>query len=108
MRHRVDAPSRGLTMDDLRARRNEILRIAAAHGAYNVRVFGSVARGQAHPDSDVDFLVDIETNRRGLAYFGLIGELQRALEALLGVPVDVAEAVQSPARVSVANDVVPL
>jgi uncharacterized protein len=43
--------------------REEILKIASKCGAYNVRVFGSVARGEAKPDSDVDFLVEMETGR---------------------------------------------
>jgi predicted nucleotidyltransferase len=48
------------TWATLQLRRNDILSIAARHGAQNVRVFGSVARGDARPDSDVDFLVDKE------------------------------------------------
>ena len=47
----------GLT-ELLREKRQEILAIAAKHGAYNVRIFGSVARGEAGPESDVDFLVE--------------------------------------------------
>ncbi len=47
----------------LASKKDEILRIAATHGARNVRVFGSVARGEARPDSDVDFLVDMEPGR---------------------------------------------
>ena len=47
----------------LKSKRDEILRIAARHGAYNVRVFGSVARGDAGPDSDVDYLFGIEHGR---------------------------------------------
>lgn len=47
----------------LREKREEILKIAAKHGAYNVRIFGSVARGEATADSDVDFLVEIEQGR---------------------------------------------
>ena len=42
----------------LKDRREDILRVAAQHGAHNVRVFGSVARGEATPDSDVDLLVE--------------------------------------------------
>lgn len=95
-------------LDVLRARRQEILRIAAAHGAYNVRVFGSVARNEAGPESGVDFLVDIETDRRGFEFFGLLEDLRRALEAFLGCPVDVGEAVQMHARANVERDVVPL
>jgi hypothetical protein len=47
----------------LKDRREDILRIAAQHGAHNVRVFGSVARGDARPDSDVDLLVELEAGR---------------------------------------------
>ncbi len=45
------------TLDDLRVRRDEIITLAERYGAYNVRVFGSVARGEASADSDVDLLV---------------------------------------------------
>lgn len=69
----------------LRRYRSEILRAAAAAGARNVRVFGSVARGQADPNSDVDFLVDLEPGRSLLD----VGGLQMDLERLLGRPVDV-------------------
>ena len=44
-------------LDTLKERRAEILQIAAAHGAFNVRVFGSVARGEETPDSDIDLLI---------------------------------------------------
>jgi uncharacterized protein len=47
----------------LRIQRETILDVAAKHGAYNVRVFGSVARGEADSESDVDFLVDMEPGR---------------------------------------------
>jgi predicted nucleotidyltransferase len=47
----------------LGSRRNEILTLAARHGARNVRVFGSWARGDARPGSDVDLLVDVEPGR---------------------------------------------
>lgn len=101
-------PERGLTLDDLRAKREEILRIAARHGARNVRVFGSVARGEAGPQSDIDFLVEVTPDLRGLEYFGALEELRRDLEALLGHPVDVAEAVQEHAHERVEHDLVPL
>ena len=67
------------TLGALQARRDEILRIAAAHGARNVRVFGSVARGHARADSDVDFLVEFEPGRTVLDLSGLILDLQAAL-----------------------------
>ncbi|MEA5574080.1 nucleotidyltransferase family protein [Calothrix sp. UHCC 0171] len=67
--------------------REEILRIAAKYGAHSVRVFGSVARGEARLDSDVDFLVEIEPNRSLFDYIALI----QSLEELLNRKVDVAE-----------------
>lgn len=69
----------------LREKREEILRIAARHGARNVRVFGSLPRGEADERSDVDFLVEMEPGR---SLFDL-GGLQYELEQLLGCPVDV-------------------
>jgi predicted nucleotidyltransferase len=50
-------------MAELARMREEILTLAARHGASNVRVFGSVARGDADDASDVDFLVDVEEGR---------------------------------------------
>ena len=47
----------------LTARREDILRIAAEHGARNVRLFGSAARGEANEESDLDFLVEMELGR---------------------------------------------
>ena len=66
-------------------RREEILRAAERHGARNVRIFGSVARGEARPDSDVDFLVDLDPDRSLLDLGGLLMELQD----ILGRQVDV-------------------
>ncbi len=71
--------------DLLRQKREEILCIAAKHGARNVRVFGSVARGEADEISDIDFLVDLEPGRSLLD----LGGLQYELESLLGCRVDV-------------------
>jgi predicted nucleotidyltransferase len=85
------AQQRGLTLEDLRARRDEILQIAEAHGARNVRVFGSVARGEAHIGSDVDVLVDVVADTDGFAYFGLLEDLRRALAELIGREVDVVD-----------------
>jgi predicted nucleotidyltransferase len=69
----------------LQARREEILQIAARHGAYNVRIFGSVARGEADAASDVDMLVEMESGRSLLDLGGLLTDL----EAMLGCKVDV-------------------
>jgi predicted nucleotidyltransferase len=71
----------------LSANREEILRLAAKHGAYNVRVFGSVARGQARPDSDVDLLVDMAPGRSLID----LGSLLMDLQDLLGRQVDIVE-----------------
>jgi predicted nucleotidyltransferase len=51
------------SLQRLREKREEILSLAAKHGARNVRVFGSVARGEERPDSDIDFLVDMDHGR---------------------------------------------
>lgn len=67
------------------SRREEILTTARKHGAYNVRVFGSVARGEAHPESDIDFLVNLEAGRSLMD----LARLLRELESLLGRKVDV-------------------
>ena len=67
--------------------RDAILRIAAAHGARDVRVFGSVARGQTARGSDVDLLVRLDDDRSLLDHIALT----RDLEDLLGCKVDVVE-----------------
>lgn len=69
----------------LRSRRDEILECAAGHGAANVRVFGSVARGETGAESDVDLLVKMESGRSLLDLVGLWQDL----EDLLGTHVDV-------------------
>ena len=73
-------------IDELvKAKREAILEIAARHGARNVRLFGSVARGDADEQSDVDFLVDMDPGRSLLDMGGLLMDLR----ALLGRDVDV-------------------
>lgn len=74
-----------VTDELLRNKREEILRLAARRGARNVRVFGSAASGRAGPDSDVDFLVELEPGRSLFDLGGLLMDLQD----LLGRPVDV-------------------
>lgn len=76
----------------LHAHREEVLRIARAHGARNVRVFGSVAQGRDRDGSDVDLLVDVDGT---VTLFTLAG-LEQALRDLLGVRVDV----RTPAEIS--------
>jgi hypothetical protein len=75
-----------MSIDELlQEKREEILRIAARHGAHNVRVFGSAVRGEASPDSDVDFLVEVGPGRSAWFPAGLVLDL----EELLGRKVDV-------------------
>jgi uncharacterized protein len=73
------------TLNVLQSRRAEILALAAKHGASNVRLFGSVVRGEDQEDSDIDFLVDMQENR---SLFDLIG-MQQDLEKAIGRRVDV-------------------
>ncbi|MBI5480048.1 MAG: nucleotidyltransferase family protein [Deltaproteobacteria bacterium] len=96
-----------MTLQDMRAtRRDEILRIALRHGATHVRVFGSVARGQANPDSDVDFLVDMEPGRSLLDIAALLLELRE----LLGCDVDVVteRGLRPRIRARILGEAVPL
>lgn len=95
-----------VTMDALRAKREEILRLARQWGARDVRVFGSVARGDAGPSSDVDFLVEFEAGRSLLDHGGLLMDLQE----LLGCEVDVVSegGMRSRFRDRVLKEAVPL
>ena len=69
----------------LRAKRSEILDLAEHHGAHNVRVFGSVARGEAGPESDIDLLVDLEPGRSLLDLGGLLMDLRDLLQVSVDV-----------------------
>ena len=76
-----------VSMNDILARREDIRRVAARHGASNPRLFGSVLRGQQGPGSDVDLLVHLDDDRSLLDQIALMHEL----EDLLGCKVDVVE-----------------
>lgn len=94
-----------MTLESLHRQRDEILRIAAKNGAFNVRVFGSVVRGRARPNSDVDFLVEFAPNRTVLDLSSLILDL----EEFLGREVDVVEAGNSSALArKIEQEAVPL
>lgn len=90
----------------LTEKRDEILRIAARHGAKNIRVFGSVARGDADAASDVDVLVDMEPGRSLLDMGGLLMDLQD----VLGCSVDVVteRGLRPRIRDRVLKEAVPL
>ncbi len=94
------------TREQIRQRREEILRVAAAHGAGNVRVFGSVARGEEQPESDVDFLIDVT----GETTPWFPGSLVADIEQLLRRPVQfVIQRSLSPLiRNAVLREAVPL
>jgi len=93
-------------VESLREYREHILRIASKYGASNVRIFGSVARGTAGPDSDVDLLVDFEPGRSLLDHAGLVIEL----EALLARKVEVGttKGLRSPYRERILQEAVAL
>ena len=74
-----------MSIDELRLRRHEILSLAERYGARNVRVFGSIARGDDRPESDIDLLIDVE---RGRSLLDVIG-LEQELGHLLGRRVEV-------------------
>jgi len=90
----------------IRSKRGDILRIAARHGVTEIRVFGSVARGDARPDSDVDFLVQVGPNHSQFFPGGLVMDL----EELLGRRVDVVEAegLRASLRDRVLSEAVPV
>jgi uncharacterized protein len=90
----------------LRTKREEILRIATKYGAYNIRIFGSVARREADINSDVDFLVEMEPGRSLFDLGGLLIELQD----ILGCEVDVVteKGLRSRIRERVLSEAVPL
>jgi predicted nucleotidyltransferase len=89
----------------LGGKREAILQLADKHGAYNVRVFGSVARGEAGPTSDVDLVVDVQP-WVGLEFLGLWDEL----EDLLGRKVDLLteRALKSGIRERILREAVAL
>jgi len=91
-------------LDLLRRLRSEILSAAARHGASNVRVYGSVARGTAGPGSDIDMLVDVE---EGTSLLDLAA-LHLELEGLLGFPVELGTDVKPRLRERVHAEAVGL
>jgi hypothetical protein len=96
-----------MTMRELQTtRRDDILRVAANRGARNIRVFGSVARGENDARSDIDFLVDLEPDRSLFDLSGLLIDL----EAVLQAPVDVVteQGLRARVRERVLREAVPL
>jgi predicted nucleotidyltransferase len=92
--------------EQIRQKHADIVRIAARHGATQVRLIGSVARGEARPDSDIDLLVTWAEGTSLLDHAGLVLEL----ESLLGRKVDIASDgwVKPSIREPVYRDAIPL
>ena len=93
-------------LEALRARESEIQSIAAKHGAGNIRIFGSVARGDANPESDVDFLIDVVGPTSAWFPGGLLVDLENLLHRR--VDLVVARSLHPLIRESVLKDAVPL
>ncbi len=87
-------------------KRQEILRIAAKHGVGRIRVFGSAARGESRPESDLDFLVEVTGPTTPWFPGGLVVEL----EQVLGRRVDIVEpdAIRESLRPQILQEAVPL
>jgi hypothetical protein len=94
------------TMELIEQKREDIRRIATKHGARNVRVFGSVVRGEAGPESDVDFLIEVGATTSSWFPAGLVLEL----EDLLGRHVEVVteRALNPDLRERVLREAVPI
>ncbi|NBD32714.1 MAG: nucleotidyltransferase [Cyanobacteria bacterium] len=90
----------------IKAKQKEIIDIAAKYGASNIRVFGSYARGEQTPDSDLDLLIDLQ---KGISLFDRIA-LKQELEDLLGVKVDITkpENLHEIIREKVLDEAMPL
>jgi predicted nucleotidyltransferase len=87
-------------------KRDEIRNIAANHGAYNVRVFGSVIRGEDSPDSDIDFLIDVGPTTSSWFPAGLILDLQEILGRRVEIVTE--KALNPYIREHVLREAVPL
>lgn len=92
--------------EQLKTKRPEILETASRYGAFNLRIFGSVARHQADADSDIDILVELEPGRSLLDLGGLLMDLQ----TLLGCSVDIVteKGLRPRIRERVLQEAIPL
>ena len=95
-----------MNLETLQLHRTDILRLAEAHGARNVRVFGSVARGEATDESDVDLLVDLEPGKSLLDLGGFLVGLQNALACEVDVATE--KMLKTRIRERVLREAVPL
>jgi predicted nucleotidyltransferase len=91
--------------------REQILSIAAKHGAHDVRLFGSAARGDFKEDSDIDILIKLDSSKlTGMRYFVVLEEMQEELEILLGRKVDLVDekGLREKIRADVLNQAIAL
>lgn len=90
----------------LKQKRARVLEIAAYYGAYNIRVFGSIARGEADEQSDIDILVSLEPGRSLMDLGGLLYDLRK----LMGVEIDVVteNGLRARIREQVLHEAIPL
>lgn len=96
-----------MTLEELRrSKKDQILQVAREHGARNVRVFGSFARGDQNPDSDIDFLVDLDPDRTLMDLGGLLMELQEMLQTRVDVATE--EMLRPKVRDRALRDALPL
>ena len=95
-----------VTQDLIQKKRSRILAIAGRHGATNLRIFGSVARGQADTESDLDLLVEMEPGRSLLDHIALIQDLEADLGCTGHVVTE--KALKERYRKRILNELVPL
>ncbi len=94
------------SVTSIKNKRKDILRIATRYGARNVRIFGSIVRGEAREDSDIDFLVDMEPGRSLFDLGGLLMDLQDLLACKVDVVTE--KGLRARIRDSVLKEAVPL
>ena len=94
--------------DLLQAKREDVLRLAEQYGARNVRIFGSVARGEDDEQSDIDLLVDMEPGRSLLEVVGLWQDLQELLECNVDVVTEGSLREHEPLHDTVLKDAILL
>lgn len=94
------------TTDILKSKRTDILRLAAQHGAHHVRVFGSAARGEAGPTSDIDLLVRMDSGRSLLDLIELSQELESVLHRKVDILTD--EGLSPYLQQRILDEAVPL
>lgn len=95
-----------ITLDVIRRKRSRILAIAERHGATNLRIFGSVARGEADSGSDLDLLVEMEPGRSLLDHIALIQDLEEDLWCRVDVVTE--KALKERYRTRVLSELEPL